>query len=88
MTKAQANEIKKIINKDEAAPYTTYYQSKNEVLRVRVYTYNNDKYDSAKEKEEIIKLLNKLSANGMRPRYSIDHKTYQGFIHDTFVIFQ
>lgn len=84
MTKQQANEIKKVLKEN----YFTLYQSKKEQLRVRVYTYINDCYDEKEEKENIIKLLNKISANGYRPQYEIERRTYQGFIHDTNIIFK
>ena len=54
---------------------------------VRVYTYYPGKYNGKEEKERIVKLLNKISCAGYRPRYKIDHKIYQGFILDTFVVF-
>ena len=83
MKKAEISKIKKAINQDRR--YITYYASNTEELRITVYRYT-DKYDEAKEKTSILDILNKLTANGMRPKYRIDHKTYQGFIHCTYVI--
>lgn len=83
MTKYEANEIKKFIK-----GYPVYFQSKTGKLRVRAYTYINYSYDKALELERICELLNILSCNGLRPKYEIEHKTYQGFIHDTLVVFQ
>lgn len=83
MTKQEATEIKKAFKGD----YSVYFQSKTGKLRVRVYTYYKD-YDKEYEQKKIVELLNKVSASGHRPKYEIDHKTYQGFIHDTFVVFQ
>lgn len=86
MKKAEVNKIKKVINQDKH--YTTYYKSKTEELRIMVYEYcdGTSKHDEAKEKESIINLLNKLSSNGLRPKYRIDRLTYQGFIHCTYVV--
>lgn len=86
MKKAEVNKIKKVINQDKH--YTTYYKSKTEELRIMVYGYGDcgSKYDEAKEKESIINLLNKLSSNGLRPRFRIDRLTYQGFLHYTYVV--
>lgn len=92
MKKAEISKIKKAINQDKH--YTTYYSSKTEELRITVYTYDDDngigynsgRYNKAKENASILDVLNKLTANGMRPKYRIDHKTYQGFIHCTYVI--
>ena len=94
MKKAEINKIKKAINQDKH--YTTYYSSKTEELRITAYTYddangigyNSGKYNAAKEKASILDILNKLTANGLRPKYRIDHKTYQGFIHCTYVVLQ
>ena len=83
MTKQEANEIKKAIK-----GYTVYFQSKTGKLRVRVYTYINDAYDKECEHKRIVELLNRVSKNGYRPKYEIDHKTYQCFIHDTDIVFQ
>lgn len=84
MTKQEANEIKKGLKGD----YTVYFQSKTGKLRVRAYTYCNNNYDKDIEQKNIIKLLNRVSADGHRPIYEIEHKTYQGFIHDTCIVFQ
>ena len=83
MTKQEASEIKKAI-KD----YSVYFQTKIGKLRVRVYTYINNAYDKETEVKNIAELLNRVSKSGLRPKYEIDHKTYQGFIHDTFIVFQ
>lgn len=87
MTKELAKEIKKAINAEKR--YTTYFNNKTEELRVRVHTYNNFKNENTDEeiKNNICKLLNKIDKAGLRPRYRIDNKTYQGFIHDTLVVF-
>lgn len=84
MKKQDTISIKRVINTDKR--YSTYYQSKTEELRVEVYRYY-EKYDKAVEKNEILKVLNKISENGLRPRYKIDKKTYQGFIHITYIVF-
>lgn len=90
MTKKEAEALKKVINADRH--YTTYFVNKTGALRVRVYSYdgvaNGENYSPAKERAEIAKLLNKVSNFGIRPKFEIDHKTYQGFIHDTNVVFQ
>ena len=89
MTKEQAKVIKDIIRDDliNVDHYRVYYQSSKEELRVRVYTYYPGRYNGKEEKDRIVKLLDKISSAGYRPRYKIDHKTYQGFILDTFVVF-
>ena len=84
MKKQDTLSIKRVINSDKR--YSTYYQSKTEELRVEVYRYYEN-YDKEVEKNQILKVLNKLSESGLRPRYKIDKKTYQGFIHITYVIF-
>lgn len=82
MTKAQAAEIKKIINQDRR--YTTYYSSKNETLSIRVYRYINNDYDAEMEKTAIQKVLEKVQDQGYK--FEIKHRTYQGFIHETDII--
>ena len=86
MKKTEANQIKKVINLKRK--YSTYFVSKTEELRILVYTYGESyiKYDEATEKESILNVLNQLSNNGLRTKYRIDHKTYQGFIHCTYVV--
>lgn len=90
MTKLQASEIKKIINKDNQ--YTTYYVCKKEELRVRVFTYKDIEVAHGLsvneiQKEKIAELLKILEDSGMKPDYKIEHKRYQGFINDIDVIF-
>ena len=85
MIKSQAIELKKAINKEHR--YPTYYSSKAQTLSVRVYEYINDKYDTELEKQCIVNLLNKITKLEQRPRYEIKRRTYQGFIHDTDIIF-
>lgn len=89
MTKLQANEIKRVINKDNN--YTTYYTSKKEELRVRVYTYLDREVAEGlpineKQKEKISELLRILKDNGIKSNYKIEKKRYQGFINDIDVI--
>lgn len=84
MTVQEANEIKKVLN----GKYTVYFQSKQGKLRVRVYTYLNNDYKKSDEWGSILELLSKLSENGYRPKYGLDHKTYQGFIHHTDIVFK
>ena len=83
MTKQEATEIKKAIKGD----YKVYFKSKTGKLRVQVYEYYKD-YDKKYEQKKIVEILNKVSASGHRPKYEIEHKTYQGFINNTYVIFQ
>lgn len=83
MTTKESNKIKKELHGD----YNVYFKSKTGELRVRVYTYYKD-YDKEYEKKRICELLNRVSASGHRPKFEIDHKTYQGFIYQTFVVFQ
>ena len=82
MTKQEATEIKKAIK-----GFTVYFQSKTGKLRVRAYTYTSN-YDKETEQKKIVELLNRVSESGYRPKYEIEHKTYQGFIHDTDIVFQ
>lgn len=89
MTKLQANEIKKVINKDNH--YVTYYVSKTAELRVRVFTYMDREVVhglsvSEIQKEKIAELLKILEDNGIIFDYRIEHKRYQGFINDIDVI--
>lgn len=83
MKKIEAKAIKKAIGAD----HSTYYSSKNESLSVIVYSFINHDYDAEKEKERIISLLN-LVSDIARPKYEIKRRTYQGFIHNTNVIFR
>lgn len=82
MTKQEATEIKKAIK-----GFTVYFQSKTGNLRVRAYTYTSN-YDKETEQKRIVELLNRVSESGYRPKYEIEHRTYQGFIHDTDIVFQ
>ena len=83
MKRITAIQIKSIIKNDN---YRVYYQSKKEELRVRVYTWTKN-YNRDDESINILSLLRKISDSGHRPMYRIDHKVYQGFIHDTYVVF-
>lgn len=83
MTRIEALKIKSIIRNDN---YKVYYQSKNEELRVIVYSWTNN-YNRDDETNGILYLLRKISDAGHRPMYRIEHKVYQGFIHNTYVVF-
>lgn len=83
MTRIKAIQVKSIIREDN---YRVYYQSKKEELRVRVYTWTNN-YNREDETIAILDLLRKISDFGHRPMYRIYHKVYQGFIHNTYVVF-
>lgn len=90
MTKKEATALKIAINKGERY-YSTYFASKNGALRVKVYSYSgtdNSNYDKARESRAIASLLNKVAETGIRPRYEIDRKVYQGFLHDTNIVFK
>lgn len=82
MTKQEATEIKKTIK-----GFPVYFQSKTGKLRVKAYTCTSN-YDKETEQKKIVELLNKVSEGGYRPKYEIEHKTYQGFIHDTDIVFK
>lgn len=82
MTKQEATKIKKLIK-----GFTVYFQSKTGKLRVIAYTYTSN-YDKETEQKRILELLNRVSESGYRPKYEIEHKTYQCFIHDTDIVFQ
>ena len=82
MTKAQAIELKKTINKGRK--YTTYFSNKNGTMSVRVYTYINNFYEADKEAQAINELLSIVPGKA----YEIKRRTYQGFIHDTDIIFK
>lgn len=82
MDKAQATALRKQINQNRR--YPTYYSSKTGTMSVRVYTYNNNEYSEPTEKKAIEKLLSLTPGE----KYSIKRRTYQGFIHDTDIIFE
>ncbi len=82
MTKQDSVVIKNVIK-----GYPVYFQSKTGKLRVRAYTYTCN-YDKVAEDNAILNLLKLVSDSGHRPQFDIEHKTYQGFIHDTYIVFQ
>lgn len=82
MDKVQATALRKQINQNKR--YPTYYSSKTGKMSVRVYTYINNEYSEPAEKNAINKLLSLVTWE----KYSIKHRTYQGFIHDTDIIFE
>lgn len=82
MTKADATELKKQIKK--VGNYSVYFASKTGELSVRVYSYINDKYDPEAEAMCIDELRNGIITDA---EWIIKHRTYQGFIHDTCIIF-
>lgn len=82
MTKQESIEIKKAIK-----GFVVYFQSKTGKLRVKAYTYTSN-YDKEIEHDRILELLNIVSLSGHRPKFVIEYKTYQGFIHNTDIIFQ
>lgn len=86
MEKAEINKIKKVINQEKH--YTTYFQKEKGELRIIVYEHNTyyGEKNKAAENNAVLKVLNKLSNNGLRPKYRIDHKTYQGYIQVTYII--
>ena len=87
MTRQTANEIKKFINTEKH--YQTYYNSKSEVSRVLVNQYYDGRAEQAAEtKKRIQEVLVKLQNNGLRPRFEIEHKRYQGFINCIYLIFR
>ena len=83
MTKQEAVEIKKALHGE----WKVYFQSNTGKLRVIAYSYTDNRYVKEDEQKKVSELLNKVAASGHRPAYEIDHKTYQGFIHDTYVVF-
>lgn len=86
MTKTIANDMRTTIN-SYGKRYATYFSSKAQTLSFRVYSYTNNTYDKEMEEYAIIGLLNKVAHAGYRNSYKIVKRTYQGFIHDTDVIF-
>ena len=83
MTKEQAAEIKRQLK--SLGKYSTYFTSKTGELSVRVYTYINDDYDPAKQTECIEKVLNDIKTDA---EWIVKQRTYQGFIHDTCIIYK
>ena len=82
MTKAQATELKGQIKK--VGIYPMYFSSKTGELSVRVYSYINDRYDPNAEAICIDELRSRIVTDA---EWIIKHRTYQGFIHDTCIIF-
>lgn len=87
MTKEQANDVKKLVKN-----FATSYQSKTGELRVLVAETQDWLNESAEEvenrrKKNICNVLNTLSKNGLRPKFRTDSKTYQGFIHRYYIVF-
>lgn len=83
MTKPTANTIKKLVS----SFCSCYYQSNTKTLRVCAYQYINNDYDKDAETKRLIRVLNTLSANSIRTPFQIERKTYQGFVHRTYLIF-
>lgn len=89
MEKAQANELKRIINSGEKH-YTTYYSTKKNELRVTIAEWvDGTTTDIEKfKREQYAKLLNSVSLNGIRPKFRTETKKYQGFLNCFYVVFQ
>ena len=92
MTKEQANDIKKIINSD-GIRWTTYFNSKNNELRVTIAEWCDcDEEDKERieffKRNQYAKVLNKISANGIRPKFRTETKRYQGFINCFYIVFE
>lgn len=87
MTRAEIKEIKKIIN--QGKHYRTYFKRDTGELRVIVFEHNTyyGPLDKDKERNSILDLLNKLVSGGLRPRFKIDRKRYQGYLDFTYVVF-
>lgn len=86
MTKQQANEIKKVLGKT----YGYYYNSKKNELRVEYACWNQSflgKLDENKVKEGALAILRKLNESGLRPKYRLEKKMYQGFLDCRYVVF-
>ena len=85
LTREQAAEIKRAINQEER--YRTYYDRTKRELRVQVIRTPNK--ETALSKQEVSAICNVLSmAQGIRAKYRIDRKQYQGFVNITYVVFQ
>lgn len=87
MTKQEAVQLKKIINSD-GHHYSTFFKSKEGVLRVCVYGYHSkcSSYNEKLEKECISEVLDKIQ-HTMRPRFEIDRKRFQGYLNYTYIVF-
>lgn len=89
MTAEQAKQVKKILKSEGFDFATPYYKSKTGELRLLVC---ESRKESASLSEptinaRIIKILNALSENGMRPKYHKEQKVYQGFIVYNYIVF-
>lgn len=90
MTKEIANKIKKLIKSNLSGTYTFYYQTRTEQLRVSTITKNlsRNAVDTEEEQRICIAILNLLTENGLRPKYYIDKKIYQGYLDCRYIVFK
>lgn len=87
MTKQQAEEIKKILNKK----YQVYFNSKKGELRVCFICWNTGflgKLDENNVTKSALAILRTLTENGLRPKYRLDKKMYQGFLDCRYLVFE
>lgn len=86
MTREQADTLKAVIN--EGVRYKTNYSSKAETLRVKVDEQIDGYRDMDREREQVAKLLNRVSKGYGRPKYVVKRDRYQGFLTVTVVEFR
>lgn len=86
MTREQANTLRAVIN--DGARYITNYSCKAETLRVKVYEQIDGYRYTDREREQVVKLLNRVANGYGRPKYEIKRIRYQGFLTVTVVEFR
>ena len=87
MTREQADKVK-IICKGISKKFSYYYNKYHgEEFRVEIASYfHDDIRDEQQEKADIIKILNALTASGMRPKYRLEKKNYK-FVDCYYIVF-
>lgn len=90
MTKEQANEIKKVLKKNADFYYRPYFNSKKNELRIELVCWQTTvaPIDMKFVNDKMIKVLNILSNNGLRPKYHKDQIIYQGTLDCRYIVFE
>ena len=89
MEKTIAKQIRKAIPFIDSN--SVYYNSKKGEYRINVLRSKSASMSDEEKSRfstEVVRILNAVSATGIRPRFHYDYKCYQGFIHCQYLVFE
>lgn len=88
MTREQVKRIKEAINVKERGWKTRFDSKTGEFsITLSVYVDGHEKEGQAKAHSNIISITQALTVYGMRPRFRIKTRRYQGFLNHVVMVF-